>query len=106
MEKKEETNGLIEDLRTTEGATLSREGCLTLANLIEEQQKEIERLESFIENLQVVHFVEVQREKAQVERYEKALKEIERWDRMLYSNRELGNFAKRALGLPTVPLKD
>lgn len=41
-----------------------------------------------------------------VERYEKALKEIERWDRMLYSSRELGNFAKKALGLPIIPLKE
>lgn len=39
-------------------------------------------------------------------RYETALKEIERWDMMLYSSRELGNFAKKALGLPTIPLKD
>jgi hypothetical protein len=41
-----------------------------------------------------------------IERYEKALREIERWDSMLYSSRELGNFAKKALGLPTIPLKD
>lgn len=41
-----------------------------------------------------------------VEKYEKALREIERWDKMLYSSRELGNFAKKALGLPTIPLKE
>jgi hypothetical protein len=39
-------------------------------------------------------------------RYKTALKEIERWDKMLYSSRELGNFAKKALGLPTIPLED
>lgn len=44
------------------------------AEKFEEQQKELERLQGFIENLQVVHFVEVQREKATVERYEKVLK--------------------------------
>ena len=79
---------------------------LELIKIIQEQKDEIERLESFIETLQVVHFAEVQGEKATVERYEKALKEIEKWDSMLYSSRELGNFAKKALGLPTIPLKD
>lgn len=39
-------------------------------------------------------------------KYKTALKEIERWDKMLYSSRELGNFAKKALGLPVIPLKD
>ena len=38
-------------------------------------------------------------------RYKEALQEIERWDSMLYSPRELGNFAKKALGKPTIPLK-
>lgn len=41
-----------------------------------------------------------------VERYEKALNEIARWDKMLYSARELGNFAIRELGLPITPLSD
>lgn len=39
-------------------------------------------------------------------KFYKALKEIERWDKMLYSSRELGNFAKKALGLPTIPFKE
>ena len=39
-------------------------------------KKENERLEAFIETLQVVHFTELQREKATVEKYEKILKEI------------------------------
>jgi aspartate carbamoyltransferase catalytic subunit len=41
-----------------------------------EQCEEIERLEKYIETLNVVHFTEIQREKATVERYEKALKSI------------------------------
>lgn len=41
-----------------------------------------------------------------IEKYEKALKEIEKWDIMLYSARELGNFAKKALGLPRIPLEE
>lgn len=51
-------------------------------------------------------FIDLEEQTKKVERYEKALKEIERWDSMLYSSRELGNFAKKALGLPTIPLND
>ncbi|MBP0725553.1 hypothetical protein J5Y03_10170 [Bacillus sp. RG28] len=38
--------------------------------------KENQRLEAFVEKLHAVHFTELQREKAMVERYEKILKEI------------------------------
>lgn len=41
-----------------------------------EQAEEAERLTDFINTLQVVHFTELQREKATVERYEKVLKKI------------------------------
>ncbi|MCR6108673.1 hypothetical protein HXA34_20470 [Salipaludibacillus agaradhaerens] len=39
----------------------------------------------------------LQRAKTSVERYEKALKEIARWDEMFYSPNEMGEFAKDAL---------
>lgn len=52
------------------------------------------------------HFQWLLEQSEKIEKYEKALKEIERWDTMLYSQRELGNFAKKALGLPITPLKD
>ena len=41
-------------------------------------KKEIKRLEDFIETIQNVHFVELQREKAENRRYRKALEEIAR----------------------------
>ena len=40
------------------------------------------------------------------EQYREALKEISQWDKMLYSPREMGNLAKKALGIPEVPLKE
>ena len=71
-----------------------------LCDKVIEQQKEIDRMGK-------MPFIEVNNElREKIERYEKALKEIERWDKMLYSSRELGNFAKKALALPTIPLKD
>lgn len=48
MSKQSQVNGLIEDLRNTSGATLSREGCLILANLIEEYQRENKELKDII----------------------------------------------------------
>lgn len=62
--------GKIEHFRAVDGLTDGQVKWLI------EQAEEVKRLESFIETLQVSHFVELQREKATVERYEKALKEI------------------------------
>jgi hypothetical protein len=44
MSKLNQIAGLIDDLRTVPDATLSRRGCLILADLIEELQTENERL--------------------------------------------------------------
>jgi hypothetical protein len=60
-----------------------------------EQCDEIERLQKFIETLQVVHFVELQREKASVERYEQVLKEIIGYTK--YEGNQWYEKAKKAL---------
>jgi hypothetical protein len=44
MSKLDQITGLIDDLRTVPDATLSRQGCLILADLIEELQQENEVL--------------------------------------------------------------
>jgi hypothetical protein len=44
MSEFEQISGLIDDLRTVPDATLSRQGCLILADLIEELQQENEVL--------------------------------------------------------------
>jgi hypothetical protein len=49
------------------------------SNVVDERnalKEENERLEKFIDNLHIVHFTELQREKATVEQYEKLLTEI------------------------------
>ena len=40
---------------------------------------------------------------AENKRFREALSEISNWDKMLYSPRELGDFAKKALGLLDSP---
>jgi hypothetical protein len=44
------------------------------AEKVKDLEKEIKRLQAFTENLQVVHFTEIQREKSTVKQYETALK--------------------------------
>lgn len=44
MRKQEEIKGLIDDLRNASDATLSKESCLTLSTIMEEQQREIQQL--------------------------------------------------------------
>lgn len=45
------------------------------AERVKELEKEQKRLENFIENLQVVHFTELQTEKAENQRYKQTLKD-------------------------------
>ncbi|MCM3110661.1 hypothetical protein [Lederbergia lenta] len=55
---------------------------------VEEQQKELERREKFIENLQAVHFAELQTEKADNARLQKTIKSASsELNYALYSNK-------------------
>lgn len=86
---------MIDRLRGEMSSRIDDNDIVEILEVLQKANEEIERLQAFTENLQVVHFTELQREKATVERYEKVLKEVASYTK--YEGNQWYEKAKKAL---------